>query len=404
MPNYYYTYIDKNGIKKSSCIEGTSLEEVERKFDIIGVALIEIKEVNKKTVHNKKTAHQGKVRRRELIEFCIYLGALSNAGLSLVDALSDYASEIQNPAFKKIVESLSRGIKNGQTLSEGMSQYPRVFSKEFIHLIHAGEQTGTLPRSFKELRSYLEWLERINGDIKQATIYPLLVTIVLALFILFLFSSVVPKITSILIEMKVELPLITRVIMIISSISVRYWWLILLVTTAIPLAIKILARKSMAASKMIDSLKLRIPVFGILLQIIIQARFTQNFAVLHRAGISILENLQLCKGFIGNQIYAIALQKAYQEVTDGGSLSTALKNCGLFSGLVVRMFSVGEVSGDLENSLTNAAAYYDEEVPRRVKRAFSVLEPLIIISLVAVVGAVALAVFLPILSMSDGLR
>jgi type IV pilus assembly protein PilC len=331
------------------------------------------------------------------------MGTLSEAGLSYSLSLNEFQAETQNEYFKYIVNSLKAGIESGITLAEGMNGFPKVFSREFVHLVQAGEQTGTMSNSFRELRRYLEWLERLGGDIRQATTYPAFIAVTLCIFVLYLFSSVIPKITAILIDMKLKLPLITRLIVGLSEFALHTWYIWIAAFIATPLALRIGVRLNGRFACFIDKCKLGIPVFGNLLRLILQARFTQNFSIMHRAGVSIIENLELCRGFIGNRVYASSLSRALRNIQEGITLSDSLKKSGLFSGLVVRMFAVGEASGDLENTLMHAAAYYEEEVPRRIKQVFGILEPLIILLLVAVIGMVALAIFLPILSISQGI-
>ena len=405
MPQFTYVYIDKNGTKTNATMEAVNLHEVELNLDVRSIVVLEIHEqVSGDSARFQKTSRPGKVvNRRELIEFCIYMGTLAEAGLSLIGALGEYASEATNVTMKYISETLKTEVENGKSLSDGLARFPKTFTREFVYLVKAGEQTGTLPSSFKEIRSYLEWLERVSGEVKQATTYPVFVSVALGVFVLYLFSSVVPKITAILIDMKLKLPLITKIIVFLSDIAIQTWYMWLIAAVVVPVSYKFAVQKSTAFALLVDRVKLDIPVFGTLIRLIIQARFTHNFAILQRAGISILENIDLCKGFIGNKLFEKALEVASHDIQEGINLSVSLKKSGLFNGLVIRMIAVGEASGDLENSLKHASTYYDEEVPRRVKRVFGILEPLIILFLVGIIGSVALAIFLPILSISQGL-
>ncbi len=405
MPRFTYCYIDKSGQKQYSTIEASDLFEAESNLDIRNVALLEIHQHKSEDVNLLKGAKVPgkKVLRRDLVEFCIYMATLADAGLSLTGALSEYSAESQHVTMKYISEALKSEVENGKTLSESLARFPKVFTNEFVYLVKAGEQTGTLPNAFKEIKSYLEWLERVSGDVKQATTYPMFLSIALGIFVLYLFSNVVPKITKILIDMKLELPLITKIVVFISDAAINTWYLWIIAGVALPLIYKFIIKKNQAFMLIADSVKLELPVFGTLIRLLTQARFTHNFAILHRAGISVLENLELCKGFVGNALFQNALIKASRDVQQGITLSESLKSSGLFNGLVLRMFAVGEASGDLENSLNHVSMYYDEEVPRRVKRVFSILEPMIIIVLVGIIGAVALAILLPIMSISQGL-
>jgi type II secretory pathway component PulF len=406
MTVYRYSYIDDTGKRREDIIEADTREQAQDDLVMRSTAVLSLEEnASKNGVKVRQQGkRRGKVSRRELIEFCIYLGTLSEAGVSLTSALSEFVNESQNEFFCHVISVLRDRVENGETLSTGMELFPKVFTREFIYLVRAGEQTGTIPSSFKELRGYLEWLERLNGDIKQATTYPAFITVTLACFILFLFSSVVPKITDILVDMRLELPLVTKIIIGISKGAMKTWHLWIAGGIALPLVMKIAIARSERFALLIDRYKLELPIFGGLLQLIIQARFTKNFAVLHRAGISVLDNLELSRGFVGNRLYAKALGDALAAIQEGKTLSTSLKESNLFSGLVIKMFAIGESAGNLEESLQHAADYYDEEVPRRIKRVFSVLEPLIIVVLIGIIGMVAMAIFLPILSISQGLQ
>jgi len=406
MSVFRYTFIDDAGKRQEDIIEADTREQAQRDLVVRNTAVLSLEEHTGKTTvrvrqHGRK---RGKVSRRELIEFCIYLGTLAEAGLPLTGALNEFIDESQNEFFCHVVATLRDRVENGETLSAGMRLFPKVFSREFVYLIRAGEQTGTIPSSFKELRGYLEWLDRLNGDIRQATTYPAFITVTLAGFILFLFSSVVPKITAILVDMKLELPLITKIIIGISNGTMATWHLWLAGGIGIPILVKIAVVRSEAFALLVDGYKLRLPIFGNLLQFIIQARFTKNFAVLHRAGISVIENLELSRGFVGNLLYAKALKTALDNIQEGKTLSESFRESGLFSGLVIKMFAIGESSGNLEESLRHAADYYDEEVPRKIKQVFSILEPVIIVMLIGIIGMVAMAIFLPILSISQGLH
>lgn len=405
MRQFVYEYIDDHGQNKFAIINAETFDEATSTLNNQKIAVISLEEGTPKNLLSTNAAFRirGKVSRRELIEFCIYLGTLSEAGLSLTIALTEFTEESQNEFFNHVVTVLRSQVENGSTLSFAMSLFPRIFTREFIFLIKAGESTGTIPNSFKELRMYLEWLERLNGEIKQATTYPLFISVALGGFVLFLFSSVVPKITSILIDMKIELPLITKVIIALSDGARTTWPFVLATGFGIPLLYTFMANKSEPFARMVDKVKLQIPIFGNLIRLIIQARFTKNFSVLHSAGIPIVENIELSKGFIGNRLYAECLDNAGKQVQEGLPLSGALKASGLFGGLVIKMFAIGESAGNLDETLRHAAAYYDEEVPRRIKQVFSIMEPLIIVVLIGIIGMVAMAIFLPIISISKGL-
>lgn len=419
MATLQYLAIDAQGRRIRAKEEALDSKNLEKELESRGLTVIEIREagslwtslipsfqISEKTEKedDQREIKRGRVTRRDVIEFCIYMGTLTESGISLPIALRDFAEESQNPYMEHVVRTICRAVEGGAGLSESMSLHPNVFSNEFVQLVRAGERTGTIPRSFQELRKYLEWRERLAGDIQQATTYPLVITVVLGAFVLYLFSFVIPKIALILNDMKVALPAITRLVLWCSDFAVNTWWIWLLAAIFIPIGFTMGVRHSPLFARWIDEVRIRLPIFGPLQRMIIQSRFTQNFSVLHRAGIPILENLELCVGLVGNRLYGEALRRAGADIREGSTLSSSLRGSGLFSGLVIRMIAVGENTGSLDNSLRHAADYYDQEVPRRVKKVFSIFEPTIILFLVAVVGTVALAIFMPILSIQGGMR
>jgi general secretion pathway protein F len=345
-----------------------------------------------------------KVPRRELSELCTFLGTLVRAGVSIPTALRDFSQETKHPWFRYVVEQVYLAVEAGESLAGSMEKFPRVFSEELRGMVKAGERSGSLPEALGRVRAHLDWQERLSGDIRQATTYPVVVSLLLSVFVLYLFSSVVPGIAKILVDLKVPLPLVTKIVLLISDLVKEIWWLVVVVVVAAITGIAQGRKRSEGFRLAWDGMLLKLPVFGELNSMIAQARFSQNAAVLHRSGLSILENLELCHGLVGNAVFARALSFALRDVREGGSLAQSLRGSGIFSGMAVRMIAAGESSGDLDRSLDHVAAYYEEEVPRKVKRVFAIVEPMLIVTLVAIVGVVAMAIFLPILGMSSGVR
>jgi type II secretory pathway component PulF len=198
--------------------------------------------------------------------------------------------------------------------------------------------------------------------------------------------------------------MVTKVVIALSDFALANWWLILIGAGGGFFGIKLLIRRNEGFSKFWDRLKLDLPVIGPLVSLIVQARFIKNFGIIHRSGIPVIDNLELCSGFVSNKIFTNSILKVRSKVRDGGQLTEAIKDTRLFSSLVVRMIQLGESTGQLDRSLNYAADYYNKELPRQIKKMFAILEPVLILSLVLLVGTVALAIFLPILSISGSVR
>lgn len=411
MAVYTYLAVMPNGHRIKAVISATSAIELEQNLSSQGMAILDLFEGGKleDAARSKVIATPGgpnptKVKRRELIEFCIFIGTQLEAGVSLHASLIGFAKESKHPWFQFVIQEIVHRVEAGSSLSESMEMFPQVFNPEFFQLIRAGERTGTLDRAFMDLKRHLEWVENLVGNVKQATTYPIVISSALFLFILYLFAFVIPKISKVLMDLNLALPTITKVVFGLGNFFASTWWIWLMLFFCVPWAFREGVHRKPSFALWVDGMKLKIPLVGDLLSMILQSRFTHNFSVMHRAGISILENLELCGELIGNRVFRQAIMQARKQVREGSRLTDSLRESGVFSSLVMQMLYVGETAGILEKSLQYAADYYDQEVPRLLKKLFAVFEPLMILTLVAVVGSVALSIFLPILSISGGIR
>lgn len=337
----------------------------------------------------------GKIKRREVIEFTVHLATVLSAGIPILEGLQDLEDRTKNSKFREIIRNVREDIHGGSDLSSALSRHPEVFSQAYVNMVKAGEASGNVDMILKELTGFLEWQEELAATVKKASVYPLMVLAAVGSLITLLFAFAFPRIMGILQGMKVPLPLITRVTIGISAFFRDYWWLIFLTVAVVAVSLR-LARKTAKGRLWIDKLKLRLPVVGDLVRKIALSRFAHHLGLLWRAGIDISQALTLVEGVVGNQVIADAINRTKEEVLAGESLSKSLEKRGQFSSLVIRMISIGEISGDMEGSLSKVCQYYDQEVPATVKNIFSVMEPLVIVLLAFVVLGVALSMFLPL--------
>ena len=353
---------------------------------------------------NRVGAKSGGGSRRELINFCTLMSFLSKVGIPVVQAIEVAGQDTEHPGFRSTLQEMKRDVEGGMFLSEAMERHPRVFDKQFANLVRAGEQSGSLPDSFTELKRYLEWQEQVNSDVRQATIYPAFVLLATVLFVLLLFTFIIPKFIVLLSAVKVALPLPTRIVFGISAFTKATWWLWVTLLIGGPVALRLANRYSPGFSRSFNRFQLAIPVVGDLLHMIYTARFARSLAVLYRNGVTILNALKLCEGLVGSPLVAAALQDTCKRVEAGESLSEAMRRHKIFPQLLLRMVVMGEKTGNLDAALDNVAEYYNLLIPRKIKKLFGIMEPAMILTLVGVVGTVALAVFLPILSLMENIK
>lgn len=336
--------------------------------------------------------------RRELIHFCVLMSFQLKVGIPMVTALQVASDDCENPRFRFAIDQLRAEVEAGSMLHEAMAKHP-AFSKQFSSLVRAGEKSGTLPEAFIELRRYLEWQEQILSDVRQATIYPAIVFFVVCLFVMILFTFVVPRFVTLLTQVNVALPLPTRIVFGVSDFAKSTWWLWLTLVNVVPIGIIIGKRTSKAFAIAYNKFLFRLPLFGPLNHMLGISRFSQNLAVLYRAGIGIVDALKLTEDLVGSPWLASVIREVAGRVETGETVSEAMHRYPVFPGLLHRMVVMGEKTGNLDNALENVAQYYNLIVPRKIKQIFSVAEPALILFLVVVVGFVALAIFMPILGM-----
>lgn len=406
MPTFLYSGIDHNGRTVTGTLAAENAVSLEQRLQTQGVWLL--KAEADKTSDSKRSLRtarlRGGTRRRQLVNFCTLMSFMAKVGIPLVQALEIAAQDCENRIFREVIMDLKSQVEAGQKLAEAMEKYPDLFGTQFISLIRAGEESGSLPESLNELKRYLEWQEQVISDVRQATIYPAVVLLMVILFVLVLFTFVVPRFVTLLTAVRVELPLPTKIVFAASDFAKATWWIWLAVFVAVPVLLTLGTRWSHRFAIMMDQFKFRVPLFGPLNHMLAMSRFARSLSVLYRAGVSLLNGLKLCEDLAGSPVVARDLRDVQRRIEDGETLSEGMRRHPVFSSLLIRMTVMGEKTGNLDGALDNVSEYYNTIIPRRIKKIFSVMEPALILTLVGIVGFVALAIFMPILSLMQSMR
>ena len=401
MANFQYRAIDAQGKPIEGEMTAPDLSQLEHQLQDMGLWLVRTLETKPKSAA-RIAQKRGKVKSRDLMEFSTHMFTLLEAGIPLTQALKSLSVETPSLHLRATLQAIFQQVEAGNTLHDAMKQHPRIFPPQLTNLVHAGEESGTLTDTFKELERYLDWLDQIRGDVRQATIYPSIVMVAVFGLLVLLFTFVIPRFVPILEGLHVPLPTITIMVIAISELFVKTWWLwgsFILVSPVV----WVLGRKYVPGwVHWCDRMILQLPVLGELIRMLTLSKFVQNFAVLYRAGIPVLQSLQLCQGLIGNSVVEKALQDTQRAVSEGSTIHESLSHHPVFPPMVIQMISVGEATGTLPHTLMNVANYYNREIPRRIKKVFSILEPLITLVLIGIVGIVALALFMPMMSLMGG--
>jgi type IV pilus assembly protein PilC len=401
MPTYQYTAVDDLGQKLRGQMEAASESALEALLRKQGHWLAEARERSAVTPIRSRARGNRPAPRRVLIEFFLQTGLQLQTGIALVDALGFGLEHQTSLGFHAVQRELLERVRAGSSFSEALAAHPRTFAPLVISLVRAGESSGRLAETFAEIRRNYEWLDRLMADMRQALLYPAFVLVATIIFFFLMFTFLIPRFAAVLTEIKVKMPWLTRVFLDISAFMSAHGWAVGIGLVAVGAGITFAPRASPGIARFFDRATLALPVIGPIHHLMCLSRLAQNLAVLYRSGIPLLQSLQLCKALVGNRILEEAMAEVEVGVNAGRPMNEAMKANPIFSRLMVQMVAVGESTGSLGDSLQHVSDYYDELVPRQVKKFLSVLEPMLIIMLIFMVGTVALAVFLPIATMLD---
>ena len=396
MPDFWYKALTSTGEVQTGWMTAPDERDVEDRLRSGGSYLVSAEERVHKKVIPKHT--DGKVNRKQLLAFVEYLAGSAQVGMPILTTLTDVQQRLESKLLRTIVGEIQFSLsEEGKSLSEAMAQHPKAFPTVYIATIEAGEASGRLDFVLNQLVEYLDWQETITGQVKQATMYPLIVLGAVAGLIVILVAFVFPRILPVLLARTTELPLPTRIVMNVSGALRKYWFMLIAVAGAGFFGFKAL-RRTERGSLAIDRMLLNLPIFGQLLHEVNMARVVTYLGLFYRSGVEVIFSLSLVEKMLTNRIVANAVRAARDAVEGGSTMAAAFSQGTMFPSVVIRSVALGETTGQLDESLARATAYYAREVPAAVRRLITALQPALIMTMGSVVLLVALAMILPILS------
>lgn len=390
MAFYRYKAVDKNGSVRRGRLAAVSVDDVDARLARIGLDLIRCKVL----AGGRGWRRRNDATRRDLIGFCFQLEQLLGSGIPLVDALADLRDHGENPHFRELVGGILDLIGEGRSLSEALLAFPRSFDPVFTRLVSIGEQSGTLPQILGGLSEELKWRDELAASARKALAYPAFVAIVVGGAALFLMTYLVPKLMP-FINAATTVPVHTRALLWCSELLTNRWYLIVALPVGVFTVLSAAARHPRIRLQL-DAVALRLWVVGEIFRNLVLARVARSIALMYRAGVPVLNILEISAGTAGNRAVEAAMAAARQRVANGEGLASGFAATGLFPPLAQRMLSVGETSGALDDALLNLAYFYDRDARERVARLESLLEPMLTVILGAVLAWIALAVLGPI--------
>jgi len=342
-----------------------------------------------------------RVRPAELVVVTRQLATIVNAGLPLMQGLDILAEQSDNPRLETVLKQISSDVEAGESFSDSLRKHPRAFSGLYVSMVRAGEASGNLDGILLRLADYMEATEILKRKVKSAMMYPAFALGFVLILTTLLIIFVVPTFEGVFASFGAQLPGPTRMLLSLSRWIRSNGWLLAAAIVATIVALRIVITRTEQGRYRFDLFQLKLPIFGKLFAKVAISRFTRTLSTLTRSGVPILGALEIVERTSGNEVFARAINSAQDSVRAGQPLAEPLVAAGVFPPMVTRMISVGEKTGALETLLAKISDFYDSEVDATVSALTSLIEPLLIILLGVVVGSIAIALYLPIFSMSS---
>ena len=402
MANFSYQAINESGATISGMIQADSAEIAENLLlskGYIPSKVVAASAGSSASLLERIEQATGTVKITDLILFSKQFRSVMQAGIPIVRLLTILEKQTENKTLKKAMAVIGQDIKGGSTLHDAMKKHPAIFSPLYLSMINAGEISGTIPEVMELLIGIIEHEAKIKNDIKSALQYPITVVITLVIAFFVLLTFVIPKFVGIFAKQGLTLPWPTKVAMLMHHYLIGYWFIMLAAVIGLIVWLHYWF-KTDAGQLARDTLILKLPLFGPLLQKAALSRFASIFAILQASGVPVIQALEILSGTIGNVAISRQLEVVREKVREGQGISGPLRSAKYFTPMVVDMVAIGEESGNIDDMLRQISLHYDDEVAYAVKRLSDNIGPILIVGLAAVVGFFALAIYMPMWDMT----
>lgn len=400
MPTFKYQAKDVNSRAVSGKIEADNKMAVVAELRKRNLTILSVTEVKAAVSFGTGKGGSPSVKGEDLVIFARQMATMVDAGIPILQALDALKNQTTKPAFQKVIGQIHEDIQLGSSLSAGFAKHPKVFNNLFVNMIRVGETGGVLNAMLERIAFYMEKNLKLQRKVKTAMIYPTVVICIALAITTFLLVKIVPTFAEIYSSFNAKLPSMTQGLIDVSNwLKANLWWLAMVVAAVIVALVR--WHKTEKGGLILDRFFLRIPLLGSIIQKVAISRFSRTLATLIQSGVPIMESLAIVKKSIGNRVVEEVMDDIMNSVREGESIAGPLMNSKVFPVMVTRMIAIGEQSGKIEKMLQKIAEFYEDQVDAAVDGLTSVIEPVIIAFLGAVVGTIVIALFLPILTLTQ---
>ncbi len=402
MPTFSYLALNKSGKEIKGTMDGKQREDILTALKADGLIPISVSHASLLSREINLAFMEKKPKVRDLSVFCRQFTSIINAGVPVNNALEMLAEQTENKLLAKAIDDCRSGIQSGKSLSESMSEHPKVFPSLLITMAAAGEASGKLDISFERMAIHFEKEAKIKAMVKKATIYPAAIVIIATIVVILLLTFVIPQFEAMLEDLGTEMPTLTVIVMQASEFMQQFWYLVIIGLGLITYLIRLYI-KTPAGKMNLGVIQLRLPLFKTLTTKTAAARMCRTMSTLLAAGISIIEAIEIAANTMDNVLFKNSLLEAKDDVAMGAPFSEPLTTGKMFPPMVKHMIKIGEEVGNLEGMMERTAEYYEEETETAIQSLMAAIEPAIIVVLALVVGVIVMAIMLPMTEMMTGL-
>ncbi len=403
MATYKYSAVDKSGKMITGTIEADNEQRAAEQLKKEGKMPTEIKEqgIMDKDI-NMADLFKKKIPVRDMSIFCRQFVSMHRAGVTILETMRMLTEQTENERLKEGLQEVYLGVQKGESLAASMAKCPDVFPKLLIHMVSAGEASGSLDVAFERMAVQFEKSAKIQGLIKKTMVYPIMVLIVAVVVVIVMLTYIVPTFMDMFKDMEIDMPAITLAVVAASDWLKANWILALVIVIVLFFAIRWFVRTE-TGEIFVAKMAIKIPIFADLTVKQNAAKFARNLSTMLAAGISMPDAVEIVSETMSNKYFTTAMKDARGDVMQGIPLSQPIERCGLFPPMVYHMVRIGEETGNIEQMLDTLAEYYEEEVEVATESLMAALEPLMIIGLAAICMVIIGAVLAPMASMYTGL-
>ncbi len=400
MPAFTYTAINTTGKRVNGSIEAATLDMAKSSLRGVGYTIVDIRSPSL-FERELNVPFMGRPSSKDMAIFCRQFISILRAGESLSIVLSLLSQQTENKQLAAAIRVIQTDVEKGESLAGAMRKQQKIFPSMMANMVEAGENSGNLEDSFRQMEVYFEKARRTKSAVTKAMIYPCILLVVMVIVLIVMMTTIIPSFMETFDQLDVELPALTRGVMAVSNWFVK-WWMVLVGVIAGLVVSAVLFGRTVKGRHFFGYIARKAPVFGRLTVRSACATATRTLSLLLGSGLTLLESIDLTAANMSNIWFEDALRTVSSLVSQGWSLAVSLRDTGLFPPMVSNLVMVGEEAGDLQGSLAKIADYYDDEVKDATDRLLALLEPAIILLMAGMVVVIVLSIFLPMLAMTQG--